>query len=240
MSAPDFTGKTVVITFGTTGLGPAIAQRLAAAGAQVVVAGPGGTDAAGVGQGRCRPLDVRVAEECEAFVRDVLDEFGSLDVWINGLPALNDSQDAETVETHVWDDSLALGLTGAFHCSRAAGRHMLSTGRGVIVNLSLGIGQHPVQGLAVDSVVSGALVTLTKALGIEWAPRGVRVVGVATGPLDIAPDIYGDVAVRTPLRRRGTPAEVAEAVLHLASDDADFITAETLPVDGGWRSYQMF
>jgi NAD(P)-dependent dehydrogenase (short-subunit alcohol dehydrogenase family) len=174
------------------------------------------------------------------LVRDVLDEFGALDVWINGLPPLGERRAAEAVGGPEWEDSVALALTGAFHCCQSAGRHMLPTGSGVIVNLSLAVGLHPVQGFAVDCVISGALIALTQALGVEWAPRGVRVVGVATGPQETVPSIFGDPVLRTPLRRIGTANEVAEAVTYLASEDAGFITAETLFVDGGWRSFQMF
>jgi NAD(P)-dependent dehydrogenase (short-subunit alcohol dehydrogenase family) len=177
--------------------------------------------------------------ESEAMVEDVLSRFGSLDILVNGLPPLRDKRAAERAGGREWDD-LALALTGTFNCCQAAGRHMLANGGGVIVNLSLALGLHPVQGFAAESVISGATFALTEALGIEWAPRGVRVVGVAVGPSDTLPDVFGDVARRTPLQRRGAADEVSEAVLYLASDDASFVTAETLRVDGGWSAFQMF
>jgi 2-deoxy-D-gluconate 3-dehydrogenase len=219
VTPPDLTGKTAVLTSATTGLGPSLARRLTEAGAEVV----------GVG-------DIRARDEAEAMVEDVVTRFGSLDVLVNGLPPLSDRRPAETGE---WDDS-ALALAGTFHCSQAAGRHMLAHGGGVIVNLSLTLGLHPIEGFAAESVVSGATIALTRALGVEWAPRGVRVVGVTVGPLDTIPDIFGDVVLRTPLQRRGAADELGEAVVYLASDDAAFVTAENLRVDGGWSAFQMF
>jgi NAD(P)-dependent dehydrogenase (short-subunit alcohol dehydrogenase family) len=195
---------------------------MAEAGAEVVVVG-----------------DIRVREQADAMVEDVLSEFGSLDILVNGLPPLSDERAAETGGGPEWDD-VAQTLTGTFHCCQAAGRHMLSNGSGVIVNLSLALGLHPIQGFAAESVISGATIALTQALGIEWAPRGVRVVGVTVGPLDTIPEIFGDVVLRTPLQRRGTAHELSEAVVYLASDDAAFVTAENLCVDGGWSSFQMF
>jgi NAD(P)-dependent dehydrogenase (short-subunit alcohol dehydrogenase family) len=222
VSAPDLTGKVVVITSGTTGVEPTLARSIAEAGAEVVVVS--------------RPEAI---EEAEALVERACAEFGSIDILVNGLAPLGDKRPAEAVEGGKWDD-LAPGLTGTLHCCRAAGRYMLARGSGVIVNLSLAIGLHPVQGFAAESVISGATIALTQALAIEWAPRGVRVVGVAIGPLDVIPDIFGDVALRTPLQRRGVPRELGEAVVYLASDDASFVTGETLRLDGGWSAFQMF
>ena len=222
MSPPDLTGKTVVLTSAATELGPTLAQRLAEAGAAVVVVD-----------------NPETTGESEVMVEGVLTRSGSLDILVNGVPALRDKRAAEADGGTEWDE-LALALTGTFRCCQAAGRQMLANGRGVIVNLCLAIGLHPVQGFAAESVVSGATVALTQALGIEWASRGVRVVGVAIGPVETISDVFGDVALRTPLQRRGAADELSEAVLYLASDDAAFVTAETLRVDGGWSARQMF
>jgi NAD(P)-dependent dehydrogenase (short-subunit alcohol dehydrogenase family) len=222
MTPPDLTGKTVVLTSATTGVGPALARRMTEAGAEVVPVG-----------------DIRVRDEAEAMVEDAVGRFGSLDVLVNGLPPFGAERPAETSGGPEWDDA-ALALAGTFYCCQAAGRHMLANGSGVIVNLSLTLGLHPIEGFAAESVVSGATIALTRALGIEWAPRGVRVVGVTAGPLDTIPDIFGDVVLRTPLQRRGAADELGEAVVFLASDDAAFVTAENLRVDGGWSAFQMF
>lgn len=222
MTLPDLTGKVVALTSGAAGLGPALARDIEQAGAEVVNVG-----------------DPATAEECDAMVADVCKRFGSLDVLVNGLPPPAGGGRAETREGRDWDD-LAAGLTRTYHCCQAAGRHMLDRGGGVVVNLSLALGLHPVQGFAAESVVAGAVIALTQALGVEWAPRGVRVVGVAIGALGAVPGVFGDVAQRTPLQRRGDARELSDAVVYLASDQASFVTAEILRVDGGWSAYQMW
>ncbi len=104
-------------------------------------------------------------------------------------------------------------------------------------------------GWAAESITKAGLVALTEALGVEWAGRGVRVVGIAPGVIDTAPTRTGfesggaaqaTYERRTPLRRLGTVEEIAEAALYLTSADASYLTAETLRVDGGWTAYQMF
>jgi NAD(P)-dependent dehydrogenase (short-subunit alcohol dehydrogenase family) len=249
MSPPNLAGKTIVVTHGSTELSLTLARRMEAAGAQVVVGGSRSGDDTddierllrthGV-EAHYKPFDARVPGDSETLVNEIVREFGALDVWVNSLPQVNIRQTAEEVTQDQWDTALTLALTSSFYGCQAAARHMLRAGEGVIINLSLAVGLHPTQGFAVESTVSGALMSMTQALGIEWAPRGVRVVGVATGPLEATQNLYGDVAVRTPLRRLGTAEEVAEAVIYLASDEAGFVTAETLPVDGGWSSFQMF
>jgi NAD(P)-dependent dehydrogenase (short-subunit alcohol dehydrogenase family) len=140
-------------------------------------------------------------------------------------------------------------LSGAFYCSQAAGRRMLDRGAGVIVNIASVNGYFPIEGRVAYSVAKAGLVMLTQALGIEWASRGVRVVGVAPGvvmtELVARAVATGAASVetyerRTPMRRLGDVEEVAEAVAFLTSDEATYITGETLRVDGGWSAYQLF
>ena len=140
-------------------------------------------------------------------------------------------------------------LSGAFYYSQAVSGPMLACGTGVIVNIASVIGCKPIEGRVAYGTAKAGLMALTEALGVEWAGRGVRVVGVA--PAVVMTDMVrkgiaeGSATVeayerRTPMRRLGTPDEVAGAVLYLASDEASYITAETLPVDGGWIAYQLF
>jgi NAD(P)-dependent dehydrogenase (short-subunit alcohol dehydrogenase family) len=119
----------------------------------------------------------------------------------------------------------------------------------VIVNIASVTGMLHIEGRAAYSVAKAGVIALTEALGIEWASRGVRVVGVAPGVVltPMVHELFDQGAVdratyeqRTPLRRLGTVEEIAEAVFYLASDEASYITAETMRVDGGWTAYQMF
>jgi NAD(P)-dependent dehydrogenase (short-subunit alcohol dehydrogenase family) len=148
-----------------------------------------------------------------------------------------------------WDDSIAVMLSGTFYCCQAAGRQMLGQGSGVIINVASVTGMvHEKERVAYSAAKAG-VVALTEALGVEWAGRGVRVVGVA--PSVVLTDMVKDAIDRgagtretferrTPLGRLGTVEEIAEAVFYLASDEASYIVAETIRVDGGWAAYQLF
>ena len=143
---------------------------------------------------------------------------------------------------HAWDAGLA-GLSETYYCSQAIAEHMQQRGGGVIVNLTSTSGYHPSNGQVADSVVSAGIIAMTQALGVEWASRSVRVVGVAVGCVAetvTSPEAGSADRRRTPMRRLGSAADVAEAAFFLASDEASYIMAETLKVDGGWSAYQMF
>ena len=126
---------------------------------------------------------------------------------------------------------------------------MLAQGKGVIINMASVTGLLHIEGRAAYSVSKAGVIALTEALGIEWANRGVRVVGIAPGVVatPMAQAVF-DAGVasqatyerRTPMHRLGSVDEIADAALFLASDEAAYITAETLRVDGGWTAYQLF
>jgi NAD(P)-dependent dehydrogenase (short-subunit alcohol dehydrogenase family) len=140
-------------------------------------------------------------------------------------------------------------LSGAFYCAQAASRQMLEQGHGVILNVASVNGFQPIEGRVAYSVAKAGLMMLIKALGIEWAGRGVRVVGIA--PAVVLTELVqkgideGTATVsayerRTPLGRLGTIEEVAEAAYYLASPEPSYVVGETLRVDGGWVAYQLF
>ena len=175
-------------------------------------------------------------------------ERGSVDVWVNNAGVAHKGP-AETLPPEQWRESIDVMLSGAFYCSQAAARPMLEQGRGVIVNVASIIGCFPIEQRVAYGTAKAGLIALTEALGIEWADRGVRVVGVA--PAVVMTEMVqkglaeGTATVdayerRTPMRRLGTKREVSDAVLYLASDEASFITAETLKIDGGWGAYSFF
>lgn len=219
-----------VITGAGRGLGLAMARRFAQSERHVVIAERDAALGAAAAEAlrseglaaSFEALDVRDAAQSRALVDAVAQSLGPISVWVNnaGISRLGA---AETLSQEDWDDSIAVMLSGTFYCAQAVGRHMLANGRGVIA--------------------------LTEALGVEWARRGVRVVGIAPGVVATemvrrtAADGHGDRAMwerRTPLRRLGEPEEIAEAALFLSSAEASYIVGETLRVDGGWVSYQLF
>ena len=148
-----------------------------------------------------------------------------------------------------FDDAVSVILSGAFYCSQAAGRRMLAQGGGVIINVASTSGYQHTDGEVASSAAMAGLIMLTQALGIEWAERGVRVAGIAPGALKTETaqrDINESKASleryirRTPMRRLGSVEEIAEAVFWLASEEASYVVAETLRIDGGWTAYQLF
>jgi 3-oxoacyl-[acyl-carrier protein] reductase len=185
---------------------------------------------------------VRDPAQSRALVERVVAMHGGLDVWINCAATLSTGA-AEGLSPAEWEESVDTMLSGSFYCAQAAGAHMLARGRGVIVNIASVDAYQAVEGRAAYSAAMGGLVSLTRALGVEWAARGVRVVGLAPGAIaEKTVDATGAARQihRTPLRRLGTAEEIAEAVLFLASDEAAFVVGETLRVDGGWAAYHLF
>jgi len=251
-----FKDKTVVITGAGRGLGFGMARRFGQAGARVVIAeidAEAGARAAETLRGEgwsaaFEPLDVRDPAQSVVLVDRLIKERGRIEVWVNNAGVARKGP-AETLPLEAWNESIAVMLSGAFYCSQAVGRPMLAQGNGVIVNVVSVNAYAPIEGRVAYSTAKAGLVSLTESLGIEWARRGVRVVGIA--PAVVLTDMVqkgiaeGTASVeayerRTPMHRLGTVEEIAEAVLFLASDEASYITAETMRVDGGWVAYQLF
>ncbi|MCE7983654.1 MAG: SDR family oxidoreductase [Caldilinea sp. CFX5] len=254
--ATSFDQQVIVITGAGRGLGFGMAQRFGAAGARVILAEVDATlgrqaeaelQRAGLAA-HFAPLDVRDPSQSRALVHEVVKRYGRLDVWVNNA-GLSTIAPAETLDPAEWDALVAVNLSGVFYCAQAAGQQMLAQGKGVILNIASITGLLHIEGRAAYSVSKAGVVALTEALGIEWAQRGVRVVAIAPGvvatPMAQAVFDQGIAARttyerRTPMHRLGTVDEIAEAALFLASDEAAYITAETLRVDGGWTAYQLF
>jgi NAD(P)-dependent dehydrogenase (short-subunit alcohol dehydrogenase family) len=249
-----FIDKIVVVTGAGHRLGQGIARRFGQAGAHVVVtdgdveAGSSAANALSTDglSSSFETLDARHPAHSLAVVDRLVRERGRIDVWVNATGAARMGP-AETLPREAWQAAIDLTLSGAFYCCQAAGRQMLDQGQGVIVNLSSINGYKAIEGGVARSVADAGLIMLTQALGIEWASRGVRVVGVSAGatPELVAESASGtDGAAahehRAPMRRLGTVDDVAEAVLYVASDQASYLVAETLRVDGGWVAYQLF
>ena len=251
-----FSGKVVVVTGAGRGLGFGMARRFGQEGAQVVIAEldpETGVEAAsklqeeGI-QAVFELLDVRDPAQSIALVDKLVQDRGHIDVWVNNAGVAYKAP-AESISIKAWDESIAVLLSGAFYCSQAVGKKMLEQGLGVIVNIASVGGIQHIEGRVAYSVPKAGLIMLTQALGIEWAKRGVRVVGIAPGvvmtemvqkSLDEGTASLDAYLRRTPMRRLGSIEEIAEAVLFLASDQASYIVGEVMRVDGGWAAYQLF
>ena len=256
MGEVRFAGQTAVITGGGRGLGLEIARHFGREGAYVVLAEideERGAEAAECLRGEGLEaefdiLDVRRPEQSIALVERLVHGRGHIDVWVNNAGVAHKGA-AEDLPREQWDESVAVMLSGAYYCAQAVSRPMLARGRGIIVNMASVNGYLAIEGRVAYSTAKAGLIMLTQALGIEWAERGVRVVGLAPGVVltelvekGLAEGTASLQAYerRTPMRRLGTPQEIAEAVLYLASDEASYVVGEVLRVDGGWGAYQLF
>jgi NAD(P)-dependent dehydrogenase (short-subunit alcohol dehydrogenase family) len=246
----DFAGKLVLITGASRGIGNAAAKEFLALGARVAVNGRTEqsvalaiTELDGGDRLVAAPGSIRSVEGCEAIVRTAIEDLGGLDVLVNNAGVCIDSTIEESDET-IWDETLNVNLKGTFFCVRAALPALRKKG-GAIVNMASVAGLQGSTEGAVYSASKGGVVNLTRALAMELAPD-IRVNCVCPGWVDTDMlrreyvDLADDPAAaereaieEAPLKRVGTPEEVAKAIAYLASRDARFITGVALPMDGG-------
>jgi 3-oxoacyl-[acyl-carrier protein] reductase len=231
-------GRTALVTGGSRGIGRAIAEELARAGASVTVGYRSGADeaeevASAIG-GRAVQADVASDEDA----RRLVEAAGELDLLVNNAGVTRDGLLARMPDED-WEDVLRTNLYGAFHTCRAAARGMMRRRRGSIVNITSVVGIHGNPGQSNYAASKGGLIGFTKALARELAPRGVRANAVAPGYIGTAltnvlpEEVRGAILTNTPLGRLGEPRDVAGAVRFLCADEASFITGEVLLVDGG-------
>jgi glucose 1-dehydrogenase len=243
--------KTAIVTGGARGIGLAIAQRLVAEGARVVIAdvdaAAGTAAAAALRAAQCRfvTADVGSARDAERLVAETCAAFGGLDIMVNNAGIVHAADFLDLAEAD-FDRVLRVNLKGAFLAGQAAARRMVEqvkAGRspGAIINLSSVNAVVAIANQVPYCVSKGGLDQLTKVMALSLAPYGIRV--NAIGPGSVMTDILKSVATdkqakrrllaRTPLGRIGEPAEIAAIAAFLASDDASYITGETIYADGG-------
>jgi len=243
MSAIDLTGQTAFVTGSTRGIGRAIAEVLYAAGAKVAVVGRDagraqavaaelGDRAAGVG------CDVADGTQVDAAIAAAEQALGPVTILVNNAGLTRDNLLIRLSEAD-WDTVLDANLKGAFHTTRAVVKGMMKRRAGRIINIASVVGLTGNKGQANYAASKAGLIGFTKSVAKEYASRGVLVNCVAPGfietdmtgalPADARDSLLGQIA----LGRLGKPADVAHAVLFLASDWAGYITGQVLVVDGG-------
>jgi NAD(P)-dependent dehydrogenase (short-subunit alcohol dehydrogenase family) len=238
----DFSGRTVLVTGGTKGIGREIAETFLAAGAEVVVCGrtePERPPAAETRKAVFVPTDVREADQAAALVQTTVERFGRLDVLVNNAGGSPDA-DAATVSPRFVDKIVALNLLAPFYVAQAANAVMQGQeSGGAIVNIGSVSAHDPQPGTAAYSAAKAGLLVLSRALALEWAPK-VRVNHITTGLIrtEAAASVYGEdggaaVAAVLPMQRLAVPADVARACLYLASEMAGYVTGADLAVHGG-------
>jgi len=244
-------GKVAIVTGAARGIGRATALRFSAEGARVVLADRDrdalAATAAAAGPADAvlaRPCDVARAAEVEALVTAALERFGRIDILVNNAGYGHRGTVEQTSEAE-WDALMATNVKGVFLCSRAVLPAMRRQGGGTIVNVASTTSFIGIPERAAYVASKGAVAALTRAMAVDHAKEGIRVVAVAPGT--VATDYYDRVvagsrdpegmrrmlAARQLIGRAGTPEEIANAILFLASDEASFCVGTILLVDGG-------
>ncbi|MEV8533653.1 glucose 1-dehydrogenase [Streptomyces sp. NPDC051211] len=249
--APRFTGKTVLVTGGGTGLGRAIALAFAAEGANVVVAGRRAApldetvalvEGAG-GTAVALTADVSSGEEVRELVRATVERFGGLDIAVNNAGVFRGGGPVADLSREDWQTLLDINVTGVLLSLQAQVAHMRANGGGAIVNISSNLGAHlRIPGVAGYAVTKAAVSALTRAAALDHIAEGIRINAVSPGASDsemslLPGESEAERAERmkqqSPLGRISSGAEVAAAVLYLASDAAGSVVGTDLVVDGG-------
>lgn len=243
-------GKVAVVTGAARGIGRATAQRLLAEGAKLVVSDidaerlhATAAELGATGPVRAVLADVSNRAEVDQLVAAAVAAFGALDIMVNnaGIAPVVDFLD---VTEELLERVLAVNLKGAFYGTQAAARRMIAQGRGgVIINMSSINSGLANPNVAPYAISKGGMNQVTSTAAVAFAPHGIRVVGVGPGTImtEMVAGAFvqsaGNEAIlsRTPLGRYGEPEEVAGVVAFLASDDASYLTGETVYVDGGRR-----
>lgn len=242
----DLSGKVAVVTGSGRGLGRAIAEGLAGAGAAVVTCARSRDEAERVAEhivsGGGTALGVRVdvtdRESCAELMDRAVRELGQVDVLVNNAAVELPAPAADYASDH-WQRTLDTNLTGCFTCAQLAAARMIDRGRGgSIVNISSMASTVGVPGLAAYGASKAAMNQLTRALAREWGQHGIRVNAIAPGYMDNRMRDGGmtpldHVREVTPLGRRGRPDELAGPVVFLASEASSYVTGAVLFVDGG-------
>ena len=246
-------GKVAVVTGGSSGLGVTFAQAMAEVGANLEIAARRidklnevADDLTKLGV-KVRPFqcDVSKQDQVQSLVADTVRTFGRLDVMVNnaGVAAMSPATDIPLEE---WNRVVSVNLTGTFLCARESAKQMIKQGGGKIVNIASIYG-------AVGDVfpaspyyaTKGAVVNMTRDLAVEWAPFKINVNAIAPGffPSEMTEGIFKDphyleyINKQTPLGRTGNPDDLKGAVVYLASRASDYVTGQTIFLDGGWTAW---
>jgi NAD(P)-dependent dehydrogenase (short-subunit alcohol dehydrogenase family) len=244
-------GRVALVTGASSGIGSALAEGLARAGARVVLAARREERTAALAESlRAEGADA-IALTCDVvreadvdrLVAETLARMGRIDLLVNNA-GITEVVPAELEPLATFERVLATNLTGAFLCSQRCGRWMLENGGGAIVNVAsilglVGSGQVPQASYAASK---GGLVNLTRELAAQWARRNVRVNALAPAwfPSEMTADMFEDessqrwIRNRTPMGRAGDPHELVGPLLFLASEAASYVTGQVIAVDGGW------
>ena len=248
----DLSGQTAIVTGASSGLGVTFCEALAEAGADLAVCArrvekmeETAEMVRALGR-RCLAVKVDVTDpnQIEAFIDQVLAEYGKIDILVNNAGVtIFEAKSATSGDFNAYDEVMQTNVTGSAMLSHRVGKEMLARGYGRIINLSsvLGVvGGVPQSPSWAYSISKHSVVGLTRACALQWADRGVTVNALAPGYFPSEQMFVGgnpdteEIEYWTPMRRQGRPDELKTALLFLAARDSSFITGQTIVVDGGW------
>jgi NAD(P)-dependent dehydrogenase (short-subunit alcohol dehydrogenase family) len=254
----DLGGKVAVVTGAATGIGEGIARMLSAAGASVVVADIDVVGARRVSDdvdGTAIELDVTDPDACSSVLSSLGDR---IDILVNNAGSYHEAGSILDQSAESWQRSIAINLASLFNCSKPVAARMVAQGEGgAIVNIASVDGVLPCLGTGYDSAKAGAI-HFSRSLAVDLAPHGIRVNAISPGVVPVPTldrmhageiehfwpkqpsksGLMGPITTQrssnVPLGRKGTPDDIARAVLYLVSDASSYVTGQNLAVDGGW------
>lgn len=251
---PGLQGKVVFNTGAANGIGQAMSQAFARHGARLMLLD---LDAQNLERARLELLSVHPDLEVETVLASITDDvaveaamqtcierFGRVDVLLNNA-GISMNKPSLEVTGEEWRRAIDIDLSGVFYCSQAAGKRMVQQGGGVILSTASMFGLISAARRAAYCASKAAVVSLCKTLAVEWAPHNIRVNSICPGYIQTAlvEDLIARGALdaqvitqRTPLNRLGSPAEIAEMALFLASDAAAYVTGHAMVADGGFTA----
>ncbi|WP_342600660.1 3-oxoacyl-[acyl-carrier-protein] reductase [Psychrobacillus sp. FSL H8-0483] len=240
-------GKSVIVTGASRGIGKDIALYLAKEGAKVAVNYSGSQEKAEAvveeiksfgGEAFAVQANVDQAEDVQKLISTTLETFGTIDILVNNAGITRDNLLMRMKEQE-WDDVLNTNLKGVFLCTKAVTRQMMKQRQGRIINITSIVGVSGNPGQANYVAAKAGVIGLTKSTALELASRNITVNSVAPGFIttdmtDALPEeVKNQMLSQIPLAKFGNPEDIAKAVAFLASDDANYITGQTLHVNGG-------
>jgi len=243
-------GRVALVTGGSRGLGLGMALALAHAGADVALAARSVDQLQNAAKlvndqtGRRAhiiPTDVADMDAVRAMVGEAHTHYGRLDILVNGA-GINIRKNVDDFSEADWDELMSVNLKSVFFACQEAGRLMRAQGKGKIINLGSLSFEIVVPRVALYATSKGGMRQLTRALGVEWAKDNIQVNAIAPGrfwtvltdAVFSVPDLYDSAVSVIPQGRPGVPADLAGATVLLASDASDYITGQTIVIDGGW------
>jgi NAD(P)-dependent dehydrogenase (short-subunit alcohol dehydrogenase family) len=245
----DLSDRIAIITGGNQGIGFAVARALAAAGARAVIANRRAAEGKKAAESLNRdglkavaiPTDVNSRSSVEALVSKVEEDYSKIDILVNNAGVIVRKR-AEEISEEDWNHIMDTNLKGLFFCCQLVGKAMIRRKRGKIINISSNVSEVAMTGRSIYAVSKAGVSHLTRTLALEWAQYHINVNAIGPGPtitelnkryFDEHPEDLKERIASIPMGRMGDPSDYAGAAIFLASDASDYVTGQTLLVDGG-------